>query len=316
MSITMDDLPTAVVVFEDNAALRKGKAKAVARWSKAPLGGGAGVAALGFVAGAFVPPAAGTVAAMVVGGAAVGGVAGSPVPGPGNIAGAIVGGVVGGVFGVAGVVAARRVRRGHPGSGHAGCQWMTRKQADEKNLNFGEASVIPGVVYHKHPLKNHYIPVSRFHQVLFHEKVNEAVEVFRILGPTRLQLTVKQGYGEGFVGGFGAADVASARGRTRASKSNEYVRDLQWEGQPLPTLNPMDHPGRFPWYREDKSLQSAYRARLEGGIKIKADSGKLIYADAYDVDLKLNAVIEKIGLSAGGKFIDFKRTEWIWKLTY
>ena len=113
---------------------------------------------------------------------------------------------------------------------------------------------------------------------------------------------------------FAASKVGVAAGELRDEQIASFYVLENLPGSERPKRNPLEFPKEFPWTQITPSLKLAYTARAEGGVN--SQKVKQIYGDDYGVNAGLYGVVEKLGLSAGGKFVDFRHTSWVWEVTY
>lgn len=201
------------------------------------------------------------------------------------------------------VKASREMRQG-------GENLVPVSSVDAAELRFPVGHPRGKVAYIGHPVDPPvYIPVADFHRFLFEHKVAEALRLIRSLGAVTVDVVRVEGWDQTVGVALGVAlpdaapvDVSAAaereRGSTRSVLSSMRLKPTQAAWVPDDVV----------WLPHEPLWQEVARARLESGL----DSFVLDVrsTDDYGVNAKLQALVTKAGLEAGGSFIQHKNTVW------
>jgi len=148
-----------------------------------------------------------------------------------------------------------------------------------------------------------------FHRFLFEHKTAEALRLVRALGATEISVEHVQGWDERIGIDLGAAlpetvQIELGASLTEQRRQGSYLlakMTLRSSGRPR-------LPNDLVWLPTEPLWQEIVQARLESGLGDFSLS--VAYADDYGVDLRFKAMIERIGLRAGGSFAQHERTIW------
>jgi hypothetical protein len=296
--------------FQKRALFKTGMTVVGLTTGGAMLGGAAGVAAVaagaGGVAGASL---------LIAETTAAGAAAGSIVPGPGTVAGGAVGALSGAVIVTAGFLGGRHLWKTRKAAQHKIDAAVTFEWAEERGVVFPAGPPRSGVVYRLHPLRNsHYFPIANFHRDLLQEQFGEALTLLRDTGACDIKLTVVEGFSSALFADLAASALGGLAGSVRQSDATSYSVVENLPGSKKPKRDPAEFPDEFVWYRVKPALKQAYAARAHGDVKQQTVTQ--VYSDDFGVNAGLNAMVDKIGLSAGGTFVDFAHTSWVWDVTY
>jgi hypothetical protein len=166
------------------------------------------------------------------------------------------------------------------------------------------------VAYIGHPVDPAvYIPVADFHRFLFEHKVAEALRVIRSLGAVTIEVSRVEGWDQSIGVSLGAeiprldaVDLSASASRER--KNQRMVLSTMR----LTPAHPPALPPDLVWLPHEPLWQEIARARLESGL----DSFVLDVraSDDYGVNTRLKALVSKVGLEAGGSYVEHRDTLW------
>lgn len=185
--------------------------------------------------------------------------------------------------------------------------------ATAQPLRFPPGHPRSNVVYAAHPVDpGAYIPAADFHRFLFQHKVAEAQRLIRMLGATSVMVRSVQGWDREAAAHLGLSfpepssgvtGTASASAERTSTSGNEIITTM--------TLKPLGDP-RVPddlvWYPHEPLWNEIARARIESGLR--EFSIDVRSSDDFGINSKLKAAVDKVGLEAGGKFVEHVETTW------
>ena len=171
------------------------------------------------------------------------------------------------------------------------------------------------VVYVGHPVDpGSYIPAAEFHQFLFEHKVAEALRLIRLLGATSVNVRSVKGWSREAALNMGLSlpepeggqnvEVGGDVGRTAESRS-EVITTMTLRPSSPPAV-----PDGLVWMPHEPLWQEVAGARLESGLR--EFSVDVRSTDDFGVNASLKALVDKVGLDAGGRFV--QHVETIWRL--
>lgn len=182
-----------------------------------------------------------------------------------------------------------------------------------QSLRFPPGHPRTDVVYGAHPVDaGSYIPAADFHRFLFQHKVAEAQRLIRVLGATSVSVRSVQGWNREAAADLGLsfpvpstgapAKAAADAGRT-SNTGDEIITRM--------TLSPLAAPyvpEDLVWFSHEPLWQEVARARIESGLcEFSIDVRS---SDDFGINGKLKASLDKVGLEAGGRFVEHVETTW------
>lgn len=185
--------------------------------------------------------------------------------------------------------------------------------ATAQPLRFPPGHPRSNVVYAAHPVDaGAYIPAADFHRFLFQHKVAEAQRLIRMLGATSVMVKSVQGWDREAAAHLGLSfpepssgmtSTVSASAERTSTSGNEIITTM--------TLKPSGDP-RVPddlvWYPHEPLWNEIASARIESGLR--EFSIDVRSSDDFGINSKLKAAVDKVGLEAGGKFVEHVETTW------
>lgn len=180
-------------------------------------------------------------------------------------------------------------------------------------LRFPPGHPRTNVVYAAHPVDaGAYIPAADFHRFLFQHKVAEAQRLIRALGAESVMVKSVHGWSREAAAQLGlsivepsqgvAANVSATADRTIGS-SDEIITTMTLTPQGEPFV-----PDDVVWFPHEPLWQEIARARIESGLREFAIDVRS--SDDFGINSKLKASVDKVGLEAGGKFVEHVETTW------
>lgn len=169
------------------------------------------------------------------------------------------------------------------------------------------------VLYVGHPVDpGSYIPAAEFHRFLFEHKVAEALRLVRSLGATTVNVRSVKGWSREAALSMGLSlpdpvagqnvEIGGDIGHTAASR-NEIITTMT-----LRPSNPPVVPDGLVWMPHEPLWQEIAEARLESGLR--GFSLDVRSTDDFGVNASLKALVEKVHLDAGGRFVNHVETIW------
>lgn len=181
------------------------------------------------------------------------------------------------------------------------------------SLHFPVGHPRRNVVYIGHPVDpSRYIPVADFHRFLFEHKIAEALRLIRSLGARSVEVIHVEGWDQSAGISLGIQAPASVSAVTAdASASAEKQRTQGTQVLTTMTLSPTmaPHvPQGLVWLAHEPLWQEVASARLESGLDTFLVDVRS--SDDYGVNANLKTLVAKVGLEAGGKFVEHRNTIW------
>lgn len=182
-----------------------------------------------------------------------------------------------------------------------------------ESLRFPPGHPRTNVVYAAHPVDlGVYIPAADFHRFLFQHKVAEAQRLIRALGAETVMVKSVQGWSREAALHFGlsvveptsTAPVNASTDLDRTTRAGEEVittMSLTPQGEPAV-------PDDLVWFPHEPLWQEIARARIESGLR--EFSIDVRSSDDFGINAKLKASVDRVGLEAGGKFVEHVETTW------
>ena len=184
---------------------------------------------------------------------------------------------------------------------------------EARSLRFPVGHPRRNVVYIGHPVDpSRYITVANFHQYLFEHKVAEALRLIRSLGARSVEVVHVEGWDQtaGISVGLNAPTAASgATADVGASADKKRARGTHV--LTTMTLSPTREPHipeNLVWLAHEPLWQEVASARLESGLDTFLIDVRS--SDDYGVNASLKALVAKVGLEAGGNFVEHRNTVW------
>ncbi|MFS0884407.1 hypothetical protein [Aeromicrobium sp. 179-A 4D2 NHS] len=180
-------------------------------------------------------------------------------------------------------------------------------------LRFPPGHPRTNVVYAAHPVDvGAYIPAADFHRFLFQHKVAEAQRLIRALGAKSVTVRSVHGWSREAAAQLGLSVTEPSTGvATNVSASADRSLGSNEEIITTMTLTPQGHPlvpDDVVWFPHEPLWQEIARARIESGLR--EFSIDVRSSDDFGINSKLKASVEKVGLEAGGKFVEHVETTW------
>jgi hypothetical protein len=183
-------------------------------------------------------------------------------------------------------------------------------RSDASFFNFAIGHPQPKTLYVLHPADPRtYIVAGRFHELLFEQKVAEALKLIRCLGAETINVNRLEGWGQES-GASAALDVpvadkvnvgGSFSRTTGSGRSIMTSMTLKPKGDPYV-------PAGLIWFPYEPLWREVAEARLTSGLKSFQIDVKT--TDDFGINAQLNAEILNAGLSAGGSFVEHQSTVW------
>lgn len=156
-----------------------------------------------------------------------------------------------------------------------------------------------------------YYPLSEFHVRLMEHKVREVLTLLRALGAKELEVRCKQGYSNEIAASLSSTlplempvDVG-IKGGTKRSKSGEILFLAKYgERSVKPSI-----PKGLKWYPHEEMWKHFAQERIKHNLK--EFNMSVDYISDFGINAELTAKFEGYGLSIGGSYTEFKKTQWI-----
>lgn len=182
-----------------------------------------------------------------------------------------------------------------------------------QSLRFPPGHPRTDVVYGAHPVDpGSYIPAADFHRFLFQHKVAEAQRLIRVLGATTVSVRSVQGWNLEAAANLGLSFPEPSTGASaKASASADRTSASGDEIITRMTLTPLGAPyvpEDLVWFSHEPLWQEIASARIESGLR--EFSIDVRSSDDFGINAKLKASLDKVGLEAGGTFVDHVETTW------
>ena len=179
-------------------------------------------------------------------------------------------------------------------------------------LRFQPGHPRTNVVYAAHPVDTGaYIPAADFHRFLFQHKVAEAQRLIRALGAEAVSVKSVHGWSREAAANLGLSLVEPLAGAASTTASAERTMNSGEEIITTMTLTPQGPPSvpdDVVWCPHEPLWQEIARARIESGLR--EFSIDVRSSDDFGINSKLKAAVDKVGLEAGGKFVEHVETTW------
>lgn len=185
--------------------------------------------------------------------------------------------------------------------------------ATAQYLRFPPGHPRSDVVYAAHPVDTGaYIPAADFHRFLFQHKVAEALRLIRVLGAGSVSVKSVQGWNRETAAHLGLSfPVPSSGAVATPSISADHTRASGEEIITTMTLTPfgVPHvPEDLVWFPHEPLWQEIASARVESDLR--EFSIDVRSSDDFGINTKLKASLDKVGLEAGGRFVEHVETTW------
>ncbi|RYP88112.1 hypothetical protein EKO23_04550 [Nocardioides guangzhouensis] len=182
-----------------------------------------------------------------------------------------------------------------------------------QSLRFPPGHPRTNVVYAAHPVDTGaYIPAADFHRFLFQHKVAEAQRLIRVLGATSVLVRSVRGWNRQAAAHLGLSFPEPSSGdATNTSSSADRRSDADDEIITTMTLTPLGDPyvpDDLVWFSHEPLWQEIASARIDSGLR--EFSIDVRSSDDFGINSKLKASVDKVGLEAGGKFVEHVETTW------
>lgn len=153
-----------------------------------------------------------------------------------------------------------------------------------------------------------YYPLAEFHIRLLEHKVDEVLTLLSALGAKELEVRYKQGYSDEIAASF-SSTVSSVDGGikvgTKRGKSGEILFSAKYGKRSVkPNI-----PKGLKWYPHEKMWRRIAEERIKHNLK--EFNMSIDYDSNFGISAELTAKFEGYGLSIGGSYTEFKKTEWI-----
>lgn len=164
-----------------------------------------------------------------------------------------------------------------------------------------------GHLYAVHPLRERaYLPLERYHPVLFEQKLQEALTLLAALGAVRVRARCARGYSA-----FKSAGVSVGTGRETlgvdATRTERSVVGVELE-EHYPAGRTPTIPRGLLWLGHEPAWTALARRRLESGVE--RFTLELRYTEDFGVHGGVAAALEGLGVRVGGAFREFEETVW------
>lgn len=196
------------------------------------------------------------------------------------------------------------------GTGSKIPNYVVRLASDAANqLHFPPGHPLYHTVYAGHPLRpGVYLPVAGFHRFLFEEKLNELLELLRLLGALEVSVTYVVGYQQATSRSTGVSlpgkesnEAISFQKTHSGSSQAALVASFRPQGPPR-------RPEGTTWLPFEPTWNQIAEARLGSGLR-EIDV-ELRYDDDFGVGVDLAMGLRHLGLKIGGDFTRYERTHW------
>jgi hypothetical protein len=166
------------------------------------------------------------------------------------------------------------------------------------------------VAYIGHPVDPPvYVPVADFHRFLFEHKVAEALRLIRSLGAVTVEVVRVEGWDQsvGIEFGVSLPDAGQTEIGISAAQERSSARSVLSTMRLKPTQS-ASVPSDVVWLPHEPLWQEVAQARLESGLDSFVIDVRS--TDDYGVNASLKALVTKVGLEAGGAFVEHRNTVW------